>query len=110
METVNTPGVIPNGFTDWETFVVTKCSEAANAALKAYDVIMTSRLAGQLPCDNEEIRDSHEAALEQGIAQLEEETMWISAVTTEKYLRELTVRNDKQYKNILYRMTSNLTV
>ena len=81
---------------------MTKCSEAADAALKAYDAIMTSRLAGQLPCDNEEIRNSHEAALEQGIAQLEVETMGISAVTTEKYLRELTVRSDEGDKNILH--------
>ena len=83
--------MIPNVQTAWETFVVTKCSEATNNALKAYDVMMTSRLAGQLPCDNEEIRNSHEAALEQGIAQLEAETMGISAVTTEKYLKELRV-------------------
>ena len=95
MEAINTPGVIPNVQTAWETFVMTKCSEAADAALKAYDAIMTSRLAGQLPCANEEIRNSHEAALEQGIAQLEVETMGISAVTTEKYLRELTVRRDE---------------
>ncbi|XP_020609271.1 guanylate-binding protein 1-like [Orbicella faveolata] len=96
VEAINTPGVIPNVQTAWETFVVTKCSEAANAALKAYEAIMTSRLAGQLPCDNEEIRNSHEAALEQGIAQLEAETIGISAVTTEKYLRELTEALDKK--------------
>ena len=106
MEAINTPGVIPNVQTAWETFVVTKCSEATNATLTAYDAIMTSRLAGQMPCDNEEIRNSHEAALEQGIAQLEAETMRISAVTTEKYLRELTVSSDrdKRDKNILYRI------
>ena len=104
MEAINTPGVIPNVQTAWETFVMTKCSEAASAALKAYDAIMTSRLAGQLPCDNEEIRNSHEAALEQGIAQLQAETMGISAVTTEKYLRELTVRSDRRDKNILNRI------
>ena len=105
VKAINTPGVIPNVETAWKTFVVTKCSEAMNAALKAYDVIMTSRLAGQLPCDNEEIRNSHNAALEQGIAQLEAETMWISADTTQKYLRELTVRSDKRDKNILHRVT-----
>ena len=97
--------MIPNVQTAWETFVVSKCSEAANAAQKSYDVIMTSRLAGQLPCDNEEIRNNHDAALKQGIAQLEAETMGISAVTTEKYLRELTVRSDKRHKNLLHRMT-----
>lgn len=98
--------MIPNVQTAWETFIATKCSEAANAALNAYDVIMTSGLAGQLPCDNEKIRNSHEAALEQVIAQLEAETMGISAVTTEKYLRELTVRSDKRHKNILHRKMS----
>lgn len=102
MEAINTPGVIPNVQTAWETFVVTKCSEAGHAALKAYDVIMTSRLSGHLPCDSEEIRKSHEAALEQGIAQLEVETFGISTATTEKYLRELTVRSLNQYINFLY--------
>jgi len=106
VKAINTPGVIPNVQTAWETFVMTKCSEAVNATLKAYDVIMVSRLAGQLPCDNEEIRNSHEAALEQGIAELQAETMGISDVTTEKYLRELTVRSDRQDKNVLLRMTS----
>ena len=97
MEAINTPGVIPNVQTAWETFVVTKCSEAANTALNAYDVIVASRLAGSLPCDNEEIRNSHEAAFKQGIAQLKVETMGISAVTAQKYLRELTVSTDKQH-------------
>ncbi|XP_078363547.1 guanylate-binding protein 6-like [Oculina patagonica] len=95
VEAINTPGVIPNVQTAWETFVVTKCAEAADAALKTYDVIMTSRLSGQLPCDNEEIRKSHEAALEQGIAQLKSETFGISTVTTEKYLKEVTEACDK---------------
>jgi len=104
VEAINSPGVIPNVQTAWETFVATKCSEAANAALNAYDKIMTSRLAGQLPCDNEEIRKSHEAGLGQGIAQLEAETMGMSTVTTEKYLRELTVRSDKRHKNIQHRI------
>ncbi|KAJ7380885.1 hypothetical protein OS493_004468 [Desmophyllum pertusum] len=57
---------------------------------------MTSRLSGHLPCDSEEIRKSHEAALEQGIAQLEVETFGISTATTEKYLRELTEALDKK--------------
>ena len=92
MEAINTPGVIPNVETAWETFVISKCSEALNAALHAYDVIMKSRLCGQLPCDSEEIRKSHEDALEQGIAQLQAETVGISVVTIEKYFRELTVR------------------
>ena len=92
MEAINTPGVIPNVETAWETFVISKCSEALNAALQAYDVIMKSRLCGQLPCDSDEIRKSHENALEQGIAQLQVETVGISVVTIEKYFRELTVR------------------
>lgn len=90
VEAINTPGVIPNVETAWETFVISKCSEALNAALQAYDVIMKSRLSGQLPCDSDEIRKSHENALEQGIAQLQAETVGISVVTIEKYFRELT--------------------
>jgi len=105
VKAINTPGVIPNVQKAWETFVETKCSEAANAALKVYEALM-SKVAGQLPCDNEKIQKSHKHALEQGIAQLEAETMGISSVTTGKYRREMTVRSDKQHKNILHRIMS----
>ncbi len=80
--------------------MVTKCSKAADASLKAYDVNMKSRLSGQLPCDNEEIRKSHEAAIEKGIAQLKADTFGISTITTEEYLRKLTVRKLNQYIKI----------
>ena len=92
VEAINTPGVIPNVQTAWDTFVVTKCSEALQTALNVYDSVMKSALSGQLPCDNDKIRQHHDVALEKGVAQLEGETFGISAVTTEKYLRELTVR------------------
>ena len=97
VESINTPGVIPNVQTAWETFIVAKCSEATQAALSVYDAAMTAGLSGQLPCDNGVIRHYHEQALEKGVAQLESEIAGISAVTTEKYLRELTVRNLREY-------------
>lgn len=91
MEAINTPGVIPNVQTAWETFVVTKCTEASHAALQVYDATMTAALSGQLPCDNDKIRQNHELALEKGVTRLEAETFGMSAITIEKYLRELTV-------------------
>lgn len=91
VEAINTPGVIPNVQSAWETFVVTKCSEASQAALNIYDTTMTSELSGQLPCDNDKIRQIHENALAKGVSQMEGETFGISAITYEKYLRELTV-------------------
>lgn len=97
MESINTPGVIPNVQSAWETFVLTKCSEATQAALSVYDATMTAGLSGQLPCDNGVIRHYHEQALEKGVAQLESETAGMSTVTTEKYLRELTVRDLREY-------------
>ena len=91
MDAINTPGVIPNVQSAWDTFVVTKCSKSSQAALNNYNSIMMSELSGQLPCDNDQIRRVHGVALEKGVAQLEGEISGISAITAEKYLRELTV-------------------
>ena len=91
MDAINTPGVIPNVQTAWETFVVTKCTEASHAALQIYDATMTEELAGQLPCDSDKIRQTHELALEKGVTRLEAEIFGMSAITIEKYLKELTV-------------------
>lgn len=101
VEAINTPGVIPNVQSAWDTFVVTKCSESTQAALNVYDSIMTSGLSGHLPCDSDKIRQVHEVALEKGVAQLEGETVGISAITTEKYLRELTVWTYMNKTNII---------
>ena len=81
MQAINTPGVIPNVQSTWETFVGTKCSEASQAALNFYDTTMTSGLSGQLPCDNDKIRQIHGNALERGAPQMEGETVGISAIT-----------------------------
>ena len=77
--------------TAWETFVVTKCTEASREALQIYDATMNAALSGQLPCDSDKIRQNHELALEKGVTRLETETFGMSAITIEKYLRELTV-------------------
>lgn len=108
VEAINTPGVIPNVQTAWDTFVVTKCSEALQTALNVYDSVMKSGLSGQLPCDNDKIRQHHDVALEKGVAQLEGETFGISAVTTERYLRELTETSDKRLAS-WQRENENLT-
>ena len=71
--------------------MVTKCTEASHAALQIYDATITAALSGQLPCDSDKIRQNHELALEKGVTRLEAETFGMSAITIEKYLRELTV-------------------
>ena len=101
VDAINTPGVIPNVQTAWETFVMTKCSEACQASLKIYDATMNAELSGKLPCDSDFIRVKHELALQKGVALLEKETFGISATTTEKNRKKLTVRIKKRTKQVL---------
>ena len=101
VDAINTPGVIPNVQTAWETSVMTKCSEACQASLKLYDATMNAELSGKLPCDSDFIRVKHELALQKGVALLEKETFGISATTTEKYWKKLTVRIKKRTKQVL---------
>ncbi|XP_068683206.1 guanylate-binding protein 4-like [Montipora foliosa] len=96
VDAINTPGVIPNVQTAWETFVMTKCSEACEASLKLYDATMNAELSGKLPCDSDFIRVKHELALQKGVALLEKETFGISATTTEKYRKKLTGSFDEK--------------
>ena len=77
---------------------MTKCSEACQASLKLYDAKMNAELSGKLPCDSDFIRVKHELALQKGVAFLEKETFGISAITTEKYRKKLTVRIKKEKK------------
>ncbi|XP_022809869.1 uncharacterized protein LOC111346873 [Stylophora pistillata] len=93
VKAINTPGVIPNIQSAWDTFVTDKCSEATHAAMHVYNAIMHSKLSNQVPCDSEDIRKYHETALDQAIGQLEVETIGISSVTIERYLNELMVRS-----------------
>ena len=100
VEAINTPGVVPSVQSAWDTFVGVKCTEASQAALTIYDSLMKSGLSGRLPCDNDVIRQNHDAAFEKGVAHLEDETSGLSAVTTEKVMRELTVSLVNIYNNV----------
>ena len=100
MEAINTPGAVRSEQSAWDTFAVVKCTEVSQAALTIYDSLMNSGLPGRLPCDNDVIRQNHDAALEKGVAHLQDETSGLSAVTTEKVMRELTVSLVNIYNNV----------
>ena len=97
VEAINSPGMIPNVQTAWETFVMTKCSEVRQASFRLYKETMTAELSGKLPCDNDVIRQKHEMALQKGLALLDKETFGIAATTTEKYLKEMVVRKKNRF-------------
>ena len=98
VEAINSPGMIPNVQTAWETFVMTKCSEICQASFRLYKETMTTELSGKLPCDNDVIRQKHEMALQKGLALLDKETFGIAATTTEKYLKEIVVRKKSFFR------------
>ncbi|XP_074617681.1 guanylate-binding protein 6-like isoform X1 [Acropora palmata] len=101
VEAINSPGMIPNVQTAWETFVMTKCSEARQASFRLYKETMTAELSGKLPCDNDVIRQKHEMALQKGLALLDKETFGIAATTTEKYLKEMVTSCDEALQSWL---------
>ena len=90
---LNTPGVVPSVQSAWETFVHTKCSEAKRAALEVYESMMTSQLDGALPCDSDDIRQVQQTAIGESMRLFQEETVGVSATSSEKYLDELMVRS-----------------
>ena len=84
---LNTPGVVPNVQSAWETFVHTKCTEAKCAAVQVYDKAMSTQLDKcQLPCDSDDIRKMQKNAVEESMAVFQEEIVGISALSSEKYL------------------------
>ena len=89
---LNTPGTVPSVQSAWETFVHTKCTEAKLAALRVYESVMTSELDGLLPCDSDNIRQVQERAIGESMRIFQEETVGVSASSSEKYLDELMVR------------------
>lgn len=93
---INTPGVIPNVQNAWDSFVEAKCSATLKDALDAYEVAMTTHLKDELPCNNDQLRRSHEMALENSENHFVADTAGISINTIEKYLKKLKVR----YQNI----------
>ena len=92
---INTPGVIPNVQNAWYSFVEAKCSATLKDALDAYEVAMTAQLKDELPCNNDQLRRSHEMALQNSENHFMADTAGISINTIEKYLKKLKVR----YKN-----------
>ena len=70
----------------------TKCTEAKFAALKVYESVMTSELDGLLPCESDNIRQVQERAIGESMRIFQEETVGVSASSSEKYLDELMVR------------------
>ncbi|XP_015777564.1 PREDICTED: guanylate-binding protein 4-like [Acropora digitifera] len=102
VEAINSPGMIPNVQTAWETFVMTKCSEICQASFRLYKETMTTELSGKLPCDNDVvIREKHEMALQKGLAHFEKETFEIAATTTEKYRNEMKTSCDENLQSWL---------
>ena len=97
---INTPGVIPNVQNAWDSFVETKCDAAIKDALDAYEDAMTSQLKDELPCDNDQLRRSHEMALENSESHFMADTAGISTNTIEKYLKKLKVRNKNKQNKI----------
>ncbi|CAH3030960.1 unnamed protein product, partial [Pocillopora meandrina] len=84
VQAINTPGVIPNVHSAWDTFVTDKCSEATHEAMNVYSAVVVSKLSNQLPCDSEDIRKCHETAFDQAIGEFQAETIGISSITTER--------------------------
>ena len=93
VQAINTPVVIPNVQSAWNTFAADKCSEATYEAINVYSTLVHSKLSNQLPCDSKDIRQCHETAFDQAIGQFQAETIEISSITTERYLNELAVRS-----------------
>ena len=89
---INTPGVIPNVQNAWDSFVEAKCSATLKDALDAYEVAMTTQLKDELPCNNDQLRTSHEMALENSENHFMADTAGISINTIERYLKKLKVR------------------
>jgi len=92
VDAINTPGVIPNVQNTWDSFVEAKCSATLKDALDAYDVAMTTQLEDALPCNNDQLRGSHDIAVEHSEKHLMADTAGISINTIEKYLKKLKVR------------------
>lgn len=101
---INTPGVIPNVQNAWDSFVEAKCSATLKDALDAYEVAMTTQLKDELPCNNDQLRRSHEMALENSENHFVADTAGISINTIEKYLKKLMVSYQKE-KGKIQRVT-----
>ncbi|XP_068715181.1 guanylate-binding protein 6-like isoform X2 [Montipora foliosa] len=86
---INTPNVIPNVQSAWDTFVTVKCSDAKQAALVTYDSLLASQLTDELPCSNDMIRMRHSDAFDMCQKQFMAEMAGISTNTVERTVNEL---------------------
>ena len=78
-------------------------------ALDAYEVAMTTQLKDELPCNNDQLRRSHEMALQNSEDQFMADTAGISIKTIEKYLKRLKVRYKNKRKQNSNSHSSSLT-
>ena len=60
--------------------------------MQVYESAMLSQLDCTLPCDSDEIRHVQQTAIEESMAKFQAETVGVSALSSENYLDELTVR------------------
>lgn len=69
-----------------------KSYDVIKVALGIYESEMASQLQAKLPCDNDELRNAHQVALEMCESYFMKETAGISTKTTEQFLNQLKVR------------------
>ena len=90
VETLNTPGAVPNVQTAWQVFIKEKCSQTKKDAREKYEEGMSG--AGDLvPCKTESIRELHDQALEACLQLFRSEMEGISVANSDAYLTQLTV-------------------
>lgn len=89
VQSINTPGMVPNVQNAWDQFVETKCADAMKDALYAYRATMVLQLKDKLPCDNDRLRTGHALALENSEAHFMTDTKRISTNTIERFLKNL---------------------
>ena len=66
--------------------------------MQVYQSTMSTHLDGTLPCDSDEIRQVQQTAIQEGMERFQAETVGVSAVSSERYMGELTVRNKRKKK------------
>jgi len=96
---INTPNVIPNVQSAWDTFVAVKCSDAKQAALVTYDALLTSQLTDELPCSNVMIRMRHSDVFDMCQEQFMAEITGFSTNAVERTLSELKVSDSQTSAN-----------
>lgn len=95
IDAINTPNVIPNVQSAWDTFVEVKCLDAKQAALVTYDALLTPQLNDELPCSNVKIRMLHSNAFDMSQEQFMAEMTGFSTNTVERTASELKVSDSQ---------------